>query len=170
MILSSCEALPPLSTPSLKELAKVVPYIIVQELPDSAAANARKRMASETVLKPVPNIFVSPLPGAYCHKLHNSMVRAMGEKEIIGDVHASAYVATLASHHAQKLRALYACLDATLEWDRLQSLDPEWAHHKQLLDAYSWEKPLHQGVFRHGGNCIIKSCRAGCHLGQDLQD
>ena len=80
MILSSCEALPPLSTPSLKELAKVVPYIIVQELPDSAAANARKRMASETVLKPVPNIFVSPLPGAYCHKLRNSMVRAMGEK------------------------------------------------------------------------------------------
>lgn len=131
MILSSCEALPPLSTPSLKELAKVVPYIIVQELPDSAAANARKRMASETVLKPVPNIFVSPLPGAYCHKLHNSMVRAMGEKEIIGDVHASAYVATLASHHAQKLRALYACLDATLEWDRLQSPDPEWAHHKK---------------------------------------
>ena len=43
MILSSCEALPPLSTPSLKELAKVVPYIIVQELPDSAAANARKK-------------------------------------------------------------------------------------------------------------------------------
>ena len=90
-----------------------------------------KRMASETVLKPVPNIFVSPLPGAYCHKLHNSMVRAMGENEIIGDVHASAYVATLASHHAQKLRALYACLDATLEWDRLQSPDPEWAHHKK---------------------------------------
>ena len=60
MILSSCEALPPLSTPSLKELAKVVPYIIVQELPDSAAANARKRMASETVLKPVPNILFRP--------------------------------------------------------------------------------------------------------------
>ena len=72
-----------------------------------------------------------PFLGVYCRKLHNSMARAMGEKEIIGDVHASAYVATLASHHAQKLRALYACLDATLEWDRLQSPDPEWAHHKK---------------------------------------
>ena len=170
MILSSCEALPPLSTPSLKELAKVVPYIIVQELPDSVAANARKRMASETVLKPVPNIFVSPLPGAYCHKLHNSMVRVMGEKEIIGDVHASAYVATLASHHAQKLRALYACLDATLDGTDYRALTLSGHTTKKLLDAYSWEKPLHQGVFRHGGNCIIKSCRAGCHLGQDLQD
>ena len=69
------QAAPSFSTQSLAEMAERVPYVFVSQLPDAAKANKRLLAHVHEQLRPIANLFESPLDSCMVHQEHRTPAR-----------------------------------------------------------------------------------------------
>ena len=103
---------PQLSVASLSELAKKLRFLLLNEVPDNATANVRKKAHTSTLLR--PNMFYAPA-GCAGHKCHRIMTNATNEDHVIGDVYAVDFVCHIPSHQNKILREFFKMVDDGLE-------------------------------------------------------
>ena len=135
------KAVEDLSLDKLLELARHIKFIIVNEIPDQCSANVRKKAATISALLKIDNVFYNPFQCCMAHTLHRLMARSFREEDIIGDIHAIAYVMTLTPQRNAMLTAFRALLEEEAEF--IEDEDPPSASssaYPGCFGAYDWER------------------------------
>ena len=104
----------PLPMPSIKALANDVEYVMVTEVPDNCSANVLKKAQTILEYQDVPNVFYYH-DACLAHKLTAILRQATAEADLIGHLHAVAYVANMPRYRAQLLKALRSIVQEDLE-------------------------------------------------------
>jgi hypothetical protein len=104
----------------------------------------------------VKNMFCIPLPGCCVHALHLVMNSATRMTQLVGDVHALAYINSQVGHHNTILQAFHAWVDEHLEFVVDEDADPAWGQHTRRLCStlLGWGTRM-QGSL--GNDCVTPS-------------
>ena len=88
-------------------LAEQVAVLSVSDVPDLCRAVGRMKKNIAQVFKDCPNILYGEIARCACHKVHNIIVKESGGETMIGDIHAAAYVLSLALRRNQLWKSCF---------------------------------------------------------------
>jgi hypothetical protein len=148
---------PDLSLPKLGELSQSVQFVLVNEVPDHAAANWRN--IAYAASKMGPKVLFVPV-GCGSHRIHRIISVTLKEDDLVGNIFAVQLVAQIPSHYARLVRVLRDLVE-----DELLVFpghpDESWAQHSKAIVDHTFLRTqkfirgrLDGGVslFRPGGD------------------
>ncbi len=103
---AACERVPGLNLESVKQLCAKSKAVFLNDGPDNAKANTRKKQFVAKELRHVDNLLMNHT-GCGAHLLHRVIVTALPESDIVGDVHAVAFTCSQVRHQARLQRVLW---------------------------------------------------------------
>lgn len=116
-------------------LADLVGLLIVSDVPDNCGAVKRMKKKIAQLFKDCPKLLYDEFAGCACHKLHNIIVKVSGEATMIGDIHAVAYVLSIAMRRNQLWKAAFELVhDELLVFDGVEPNPEQVGFNKDLIE------------------------------------